>query len=945
MPKRPLQASAAPFLMIVIALVFVTHAVLSGILWIFPEETARLTGQAMEMPQWDTTTTLGPMETEMFPAAPMNSVTMPVPTVMEPVPSQPLTSAGLYPPALPPPLPTPTPTATTGTTCGNGFLITGNLSHIPTTFDLSPCFDSCTQDPETMGLTMSCTGLHCPEGCRLPQGSQPAACTTCANLVLPPAIQPTTTVTSIQTMVPPPLPPVPVCKISGNPCGNAGECCSGLACMNGTCSAYGVPPTLQLCLAGGQTCMNTSECCGGLACTNGKCVLPPPSLPPPSTGSCSQDTDCPPGSVCEANAQGIRTCTLTVPPPPPPPGTGCTAGYYCKGQFMNANLPVPCTAQEGGASPAVCCDAKDLQYKEADCQPTTCSDGMDNNPNDHQDIKSIPDAFQGPYTDATEPNCYNCSVCAEAAMKEGKKTPPLLPYTHDSDDSLVFDPKKDESTPCEAGQNPIASTFLGSLLEKTGLLASRIPCARRCRTHDQCMQGQECGRTPTQIANNEEGNCQNRQWRELEPPHRIPWCSKNPLYTLPAGDVNRPSAARYVGPAHDDRAVCEADANIGRDGKCCTTGDLANASSCSDAHINTTRVNGQWVYPCTGDGKNGFFYELPNAYNANEAITCTDNNRQINQEERNNRYLALQYSNGDPLPAPWPDFYSATCSRVWFAVYQTVSGRTSAICTNTPIFSCQRTGIINLFPGEPRPIISATGGQSAPPHYFAPPFLPASAHRQGGERVFNYAFNSQQTCQQALRQPYYLNEGDDCTYSFPCRRGFTCKEQNPNAANVANRNARCVMTSSIRAATPNGFLRGGITCSGQNNDAQCAPGLVCGTSGGNAGNAGGNNGGNAGGNQNNNQQRTCCIADSENAARCALNKTGNEQRVALYTFAGQLNRFDGPFIALYNLQCAIGRMQGNNNNGGQGNGLSPSVCAFYNVLEYNIRKLNGLWRG
>lgn len=921
MPKGSPPASAAPLLIVIIALVFVTHTVLSGVLWIFPDETVRLTGATTMGPEWDSVSTMGPVENEMFPAAPVNSVYMQNPTVIEPVMMQPGTSTPIYTPlpVLPPPAPTTTTTITTTLpplqpvtgTCGNGFLVTGDLSHIPPTFDLSPCFDSCTQDPGTAGTvpTMSCTGFHCPEGCRLPQGSQPAACTTCANITPLPETQPTLTITTVQTILPPPLPPPPVCKISGNPCSAAAECCSGLACINGACSVFGVPPILPLCLAGGQRCAHTGECCGGLACTNG---------------------------VCAQN--------VVLPPPPPQPTNSCTAGYYCKGQFMSTDLPIPCTAQESGDAPAVCCDAKDLTYKGTDCQPTTCSDGIDNNPEDHADIASTEGAFRPPYRDATEPNCYNCSLCAEAAMKEEKKTPPLIPYRRDREDSLAFDPKKDESTPCEAGQNPIASTFLGSLLEKTGLLAAGVPCARRCRADNQCLAGQECGRTRYQINNNEAGTCQNRQWRQLNPPHRIPWCSKDPLYTLPVGDPNRLSAALYVSEnLYEDRAVCEQDANIGRNVKCCTTGDLATASSCSDARVNAARVNDQWVNPCSGNGKNGFIYEVPGNYNAGEAITCTDNNRTINQEDRTSRYMALQYSNGDPLPQPWNTFYNATCSRVYFAVYQTLSGRTSAICTNTPIFSCDRTVLVDLFPGGNSRVF-ATECKDPPPHYYAPPFQPASPAHRSGERVFDYAFNTLQTCQQNLRQPYYLNEGDDCTYSFPCRRGFTCKEQNPGAQNVTNRNARCVLTSSIagsprssRNATPNGFLRGGITCSGQANDAQCAPGTVCGT-------AGGNNGGNnAGGNQNNNQQRTCCIADTNNNARCALNKTGNEQRIALYTFAGQIQRYDGAFIALYNRQCAIGQMQ--NNNGGQGNGLSPSVCAFFNLLYNNIAKLNGTWRG
>ncbi|MBI5793809.1 hypothetical protein HZA87_01840 [Candidatus Uhrbacteria bacterium] len=621
----------------------------------------------------------------------------------------------------------------------------------------------------------------------------------------------------------------------------------------------------------------------------------------------------------------MRTCTLIVPPPPPPPGTGCSPGYYCGGTRIG----------DSWNDLAGCSSIADRKFCKADGAFATCSDGKDQGPNAGKDYE--------------DENCYACSQCAHAAIVEEHKPTPLTPFTADDPaDSYAFHPENDEKKPCtEQNQNPIASTFLGSLLQEVGLLAQNrnVPCSRRCRRDDQCLAGQECGRTAGEIARNEEGNCQNRQWRQLTPPHRIPWCSKDPLYTLPANDGNRPSAARYITEnRYDDRAVCAADANIGRNVKCCTPGDLATASSCSDAHINADRVNGQWVNPCTGDGKNGFIYELPNAYNANEAVTCTDNNRELNQQDRTSRYMPLQYSNGDPLPAPWAGFYSATCSRVYFAVYQRISGRTSMICTNTPIFSCERTSLINLFPGDENARVFSTECMSPPPYYFAPPFNPVSPAHAGGERVFNYAFNSLQTCQQALRQPYYLNEGDDCTYSFPCRRNFTCKEQNPNAANFANRNARCVLTSSIRNATPNGFLRGGITCSTDANNAQCAPGLVCGTSGGNGGNAGGNNGGNnGGGNQNNNQQRTCCIADTNNNQNCALNKTGNEQRVALYTFAGQIQRFDGPFIALYNQRCAIGSMQNNNNNNGQG--LSPSVCAFYNVLYYNLSKLNGTWRG
>jgi len=114
------------------------------------------------------------------------------------------------------------------------------------------------------------------------------------------------------------------------------DCCGGLGAKGGVCQLdlLGVPRCNGLgdtCITSGDICASADDCCDNHPCVPDaqgvlRCYSTPPGGPNcvPSTGPCTINGDCCPGTSCMRSIGS--TMGSCVPTPPPPGGGGGTGG-------------------------------------------------------------------------------------------------------------------------------------------------------------------------------------------------------------------------------------------------------------------------------------------------------------------------------------------------------------------------------------------------------------------------------------------------------------------------------------------------------------------------------------------------------------------------------------------------------------------------------------------
>ncbi len=173
-----------------------------------------------------------------------------------------------------------------------------------------------------------------------------------------------------------------VCKNTGDSCGSATECCSGVCngtcapvCVSSSCDPTSAPCCSGVCQPDGsckQVCKNTNdtcnspvECCTGI-CTGGKCA------DQTCLASGSSCTAGPGNNCCSTLCSGTPSTTCQAVPPSPGSLTCKTIGELCP------NGDADCCSQNcvnGKCARAYTCQADgDLCSFNGDCCGNTCKD-------------------------------------------------------------------------------------------------------------------------------------------------------------------------------------------------------------------------------------------------------------------------------------------------------------------------------------------------------------------------------------------------------------------------------------------------------------------------------------------------------------------------------------------------------------------------------------------
>ena len=211
----------------------------------------------------------------------------------------------------------------------------------------------------------------------------------------------------------------PKCVPNRGYCNNTGQCCSGLACVDGVCA--------NTSCGWGTACNSTSQCCAGLYCgQNGICN---PQKCTEVGGVCNITADCCFNRRCENNTCMNMTCALL--------NESCVSLSCCQGfSCLNYQCSVPCKISGVCSRESDCCQGYYCSvngycaklgaciYEYAECNETVqCCSGLKCT----NGTCSKPCKYSGPCASNVE--CcvgYFCNSTMHCALQP--TTPPLSAY-------------------------------------------------------------------------------------------------------------------------------------------------------------------------------------------------------------------------------------------------------------------------------------------------------------------------------------------------------------------------------------------------------------------------------------------------------------------------------------------------------------------------------------